>query len=79
MSILENIKSIFPGVLVSLLVGISAKFLSNNYGGPTILFALLLGMILHFLYAETLCEKGIDFVSKYLLQLGIILLGFGVT
>ena len=79
MSILENIKSIFPGVLVSILVGISAKFLSNNYGGPTILFALLLGMILHFLYAETLCEKGIDFVSKYLLQLGIILLGFGVT
>ena len=79
MSILKNVKSIFPGFLVTFLVAISAKFLSNNYGAPTILFAILLGMSLHFLYTETLCEKGIDFASKYLLQLGIILLGFGVT
>ena len=79
MSIFKNVKSIFPGFLVTFLVAISAKFLSNYYGAPTILFALLLGMSLHFLYTETLCEKGIDFASKYLLQLGIILLGFGVT
>jgi len=79
MDILKNLRSIFPGLLVTFLVAISAKFLANNYGGPTILFALLLGMSLHFLYTETLCQQGIDFASRYLLQLGIILLGFGVT
>ena len=33
-----------PGVLISVTVGMAATFISNVYGGPTVLFALLLGM-----------------------------------
>ena len=39
----------FPGVLVAILIAISAEFLSNNYEVPAMLMALLLGMIFYFL------------------------------
>jgi hypothetical protein len=38
----------FPGVLVSLIIAVAATFLSEHYGGPVMLFALLLGMAFFF-------------------------------
>ena len=42
----------FPGVLVSLIIAVAATFLSEHYGGPVMLFALLLGMAFYFLSQE---------------------------
>ncbi|MEL7174671.1 MAG: putative sulfate exporter family transporter, partial [Pseudomonadota bacterium] len=36
-------RELAPGVLVSLVVGIAAQFLSEHYGAPAMLMALLLG------------------------------------
>jgi hypothetical protein len=42
-----------PGVLLSITVGMAATFISNVYGGPTVLFGLLLGMAFNFISAES--------------------------
>lgn len=45
-------KILFPGYLAAVTVPNAARFLSEYYGGPTMLFALLLGMRFHFLSEE---------------------------
>ena len=64
-----------PGIIVALLIAIAAKFLANNYQVPSMLMAILIGMSLNFLSEEGKCIKGLNFSSKYILYLGIILLG----
>ena len=64
-------KELFPGLLASVTVAIAAQFLSNHYGGPTMLFALLLGMGFHFLSEDEVCARGIEFASKKILRFGI--------
>ncbi len=75
----ESIKILFPGLLAVFTVAIASRFLSNYYGSPPMLFALLLGMGFHFLHSETVCCPGIEFASKKILQIGVALLGVGVT
>jgi hypothetical protein len=47
-----------PGVLLSITVGMAATLVSNVYGGPTVLFALLLGMAFNFISAESRFAPG---------------------
>jgi uncharacterized integral membrane protein (TIGR00698 family) len=69
----------FPGVLVSVIVAIAATFLSEHYGGPVMLFALLLGMAFYFLSQEGRCVAGIEFASKRVLRVAVGLLGAQIT
>ena len=69
----------FPGVLVSLIIAIAATFLSEHYGGPVMLFALLLGMAFYFLSQEGPCVAGIEFASKRILRVAVGLLGAQIT
>jgi len=64
-----------PGIIVAILIAIAAKFLANNYQVPAMLMAILIGMSLNFLSEEGKCVKGLNFSSKNILYLGIILLG----
>lgn len=68
-----------PGVAVAFTVAAAAQFLSEHYGAPVMLFALLLGMALHFLSSEPKAMPGIDFASRRLLRWGIALLGARIT
>ena len=72
-------RSYFPGVLVSLVIAVAATFLSERYGGPVMLFALLLGMAFYFLSQEGACVTGIEFASKRLLRIAVGLLGAQIT
>lgn len=72
-------RSLFPGCLVSLVVALAATFLSEHYGGPVMLFALLLGIAFNFLSVEDACKPGIDFTSRTVLRLGVALLGVRIT
>ncbi|MEE2688005.1 MAG: YeiH family protein [Pseudomonadota bacterium] len=72
-------KELFPGLLAVVTVAIASRFLSEHYGGPTMLFALLLGMAFHFLAEEGKCGPGIQFASRTVLQVGVALLGLGIT
>jgi uncharacterized membrane protein YadS len=69
----------FPGVLVSLVIAVAATFLSEHYGGPVMLFALLLGMAFYFLSQEGPCVAGIEFASKRVLRVAVGLLGAQIT
>ncbi len=70
---------LFPGLLVSIVVALAATFLSEHYGGPVMLFALLLGIAFNFLSTEGPCKPGIDFTSRTVLRLGVALLGVRIT
>jgi uncharacterized integral membrane protein (TIGR00698 family) len=64
-----------PGVLVCGTVGLAAQFLSDHYGAPATLMALLLGIAFHFLSEEGRCVPGIGFSAKTVLRIGVALLG----
>jgi len=68
-----------PGVLVSVIIAVAATFLSEHYGGPVMLFALLLGMAFYFLSQEGPCAAGIEFASKHVLRIAVGLLGAQIT
>ncbi|MFZ3186761.1 MAG: putative sulfate exporter family transporter [Pseudomonas sp.] len=72
-------RELAPGFIVSLIVAAAASFLSEHYGAPVMLFALLLGMALNFLSAEGQCKAGIEFTARSVLRIGIALLGMRIT
>jgi uncharacterized integral membrane protein (TIGR00698 family) len=71
-------RALFPGVLACGVVAAAATFLSEHYGAPTLLFALLLGMAMNFLTDGT-CKPGIEFTARQLLRIGVALLGLRMT
>ena len=73
------LQAYFPGVLVSLIIAVAATFLSEHYGGPVMLFALLLGMAFYFLSQDGPCVAGIEFASKRILRVAVGLLGAQIT
>ncbi|MGY0219565.1 YeiH family protein [Endozoicomonadaceae bacterium StTr2] len=78
-NIRSALSEIVPGFLLCLVVGMAAKFVSDHYGGPTILYALLMGMSLNYLSQEGRCMAGIQFSAKTVLRAGIALLGARIT
>lgn len=69
----------FPGLAVAGCAALAAQFLSDHYGAPAMLMAILIGMALHFLAEETRAKAGIDFASRSLLRIGVALLGLRVS
>ncbi|MGR3676753.1 MAG: YeiH family protein [Paracoccaceae bacterium] len=72
-------KSLFPGVLISGLIAIAAQFISEHYGVPAMLMALLFGIALNFLSDETKCASGIAFSARTILRFGVALLGTRIS
>ena len=74
-----RIRELAPGMLTSAMVAAAAAFLSEHYGAPVMLFALLLGMALNFLSEDGKCKPGIEFTARAVLRLGVALLGLRLT
>jgi len=70
---------LFPGVIVCLMVAITAQFLSDHYATPVMLLALLLGIAVSFLSEEGKTVAGIDFTARSLLRFGVALLGVRIS
>lgn len=69
----------FPGLMACITVAMAATFLSEHYHGPTMLFALLLGMGFNFsTQSNGPAVPGIEFASKKVLRFGIALLGLRI-
>lgn len=75
----QRTRELAPGFVVSSVVAAAACFLSEHYGAPVMLFALLLGMSVNFLAAESKCKVGIEFTARSVLRMGIALLGMRIT
>ncbi|CAI8858953.1 Membrane protein [Pseudomonas sp. IT-P253] len=78
-SINSRVRELAPGFIVSLIVAAAASFLSEHYGAPVMLFALLVGMGLNFLSGVGPCKAGIEFTARTVLRLGVALLGMRIT
>ena len=76
---INNTKALLPGIGVSAIIGLAALFLSEHYGAPAMLFALLLGIAMSFLYEGTQCRAGIEFAACHILRLGVALLGLRIA
>lgn len=76
---LSNAKMWIPGLTACGVVAAAASFLSQHYGAPAMLFALLLGLAMNFLSHEGPCLPGIELAAKHLLRIGVALLGVRIT
>lgn len=74
-----HVRALMPGVLACTVVGAAAGFLSEHYGAPVMLFALLLGMAMNFLSDDGPCRPGIEFTARQVLRIGIAFLGLRIT
>lgn len=68
-----------PGIAISAVAGLAALFLSEHYGAPAMLFALLLGIAMSFLYEDPKCQAGIEFTACHILRIGVALLGLRIA
>ena len=69
----------FPGVLVCLVIALAATFISGHYGGPQLLYALLIGLAFHFVNSHPNVALGINFCGRTVLRVGVALLGARIT
>jgi uncharacterized integral membrane protein (TIGR00698 family) len=72
-------RALFPGILASAVLAAAAAFLSQHYGAPVMLLALLLGMAMNFLSDEGACVPGVEFTARTVLRIGVALLGLRIT
>ena len=75
----KRLADLMTGLILCVVVAMSAKFVSEHYGGPVILYALLMGIALNYLSMEGNCVAGIQFCAKSILRFGIALLGARIT
>lgn len=76
---MARLRTVFAGVLACLIVAAAASFLSEHYGAPVMLFALLLGIAMNFLSEGGPCAAGIEFTARLVLRTGVALLGLRIT
>jgi uncharacterized integral membrane protein (TIGR00698 family) len=69
----------WPGLLLSVVIAIASTFIADHRGGPTLLYALLLGMALNAVAAEGKAKPGVDFAARSILRFGVALLGARIT
>jgi uncharacterized integral membrane protein (TIGR00698 family) len=75
----QRASALVPGILLAVTVGLASAFVSDHYGGPVMLYALLLGMAFNYLSEEGPCVVGIEFTSRTVLRIGVALLGARIT
>jgi uncharacterized integral membrane protein (TIGR00698 family) len=78
-NLIAEARKVGPGVGIAILVALSASWLSDHYGAPVMLFALLLGMAVNFVSKDTRCRPGVDFSARTILRIGVALLGARIT
>lgn len=68
-----------PGLVIVTAGTLAAAFISDRYGAPLTLMALLIGLALNFLSADSRLTPGLAFASRSLLRWGIVLVGVRIT
>lgn len=71
--------AVIPGVAFCVTIVFAAGYISEHYGGPIILLALLIGMAFGRLYSYQEYASGVDYCARSVLKLGIGLLGVRMT
>ncbi|MEM7610596.1 MAG: putative sulfate exporter family transporter [Pseudomonadota bacterium] len=75
----KNVSRLFPGFIAAALVAALAYAAKWSIGGAVMLYALLLGMPMHFLMRRPAWAPGVEFTAKRVLRFGVALLGVRIT
>ena len=76
---LANGQKFLPGTAVCATIAMAATFVSDHHGGPTLLYALLIGIAFHFLSHNPAAAAGIQFTSRTVLRFAVALLGVRIS
>ncbi len=76
---LDMARDAMPGLLLSATIALAVRFVSDRLGGPAMLYALLFGMAFNFLCEDERFARGIRIASRYVLRVGVALLGLRIT
>lgn len=74
-----KISQLIPGLCLCIVIVLAAHYVSDHVGGPIVLIALLMGMILRHVANHDEFIVGLDFAASTVLRLGIALLGIKIT
>ncbi|MEM9248753.1 MAG: putative sulfate exporter family transporter [Pseudomonadota bacterium] len=74
----EGAGALGPGLLIAGIIALASQFVSEHYGAPAMLLALLFGIALNFL-GDTKARPGMDFGARQILRLGVALLGVRIS
>lgn len=77
--LLGQLRGFLPGLMLCATIALAATFVSEHYGGPQFLYALLMGIAFHFLADTPKCQPGIEFAAKKLVRMGVALLGVRIA
>ena len=75
----DTVRVMMPGLLLSATIALAVRFISDQLGGPAMLYALLFGMAFNFLTEDERFVAGIYFASRNILRIGVALLGLRIT
>lgn len=75
----RSARDYLPGLAVAVAATMAAGYISDHYGAPLTLMALLIGLALNFLNTDARLAPGLGFASRTLLRWGIVLVGVRVT
>jgi uncharacterized integral membrane protein (TIGR00698 family) len=75
----NTLRVTLPGLLLSATIALAVRFVSDELGGPAMLYALLFGMAFNFLTEDERFAAGIYFASRNILRVGVALLGLRIT
>jgi uncharacterized integral membrane protein (TIGR00698 family) len=72
-------RALAPGLLLAVIVAAASRFVSEHYGAPAMLLALLFGIALNFLSDDPRGAPGIAFAARTVLRAGVALLGLRIS
>lgn len=78
-TIFNGARRYLPGLIIAALVAIAAQFLSDHYGAPAMLMAILIGLALNFLATEERTVAGVGLAARGVLRLGVAMLGMRIS
>lgn len=68
-----------PGLALAGVIAMAATLVTQQHGGPQLLYALFFGIAFHHLSAEPRTRPGIEWCARGMLRLGVGLLGARIT
>jgi uncharacterized membrane protein YadS len=62
-----------------MMIALASTFLAEHYGGPQLLYALLIGLRFHFMMKNQQIKPGVDLCGRTVLRLGVAPLAARIT